>query len=597
MESLNSVKVKVETAFTLSAAELAALESQMEETMGRKPELEVAVNPELLAGMRLRVGNQVIDGTVTRLLEQFREKLYAENQTALQQEISLADLNAYFRKHFERYDGKVRTVELGTVIQLGDGIANVSGLSGVMVGELVEFEHGIFGLVLNLERNKSGCIVFGNDALIKEGETVRRTGRFVEVPVGDALLGRVVNPLGMPIDGKGPIRAEAYRPVEAAAPGIIERQPVNEPLETGLKSIDAMIPIGRGQRELIIGDRRTGKTTIAIDTILNQKDKGVICIYVAIGQKASTIASIVGALEQHGALDYSIVVAASASEPAPLQYLAPYAGCAMGERFMYNGKHVLIVYDDLTKHAIAYRSLSLLLRRPPGREAYPGDIFYLHGRLLERAAKLSGKMGGGSMTALPIVETQEGDISAYIPTNVISITDGQIFLEEDLYHAGVRPAVNVGFSVSRVGGAAQMPLMKQVAGNLRIDLAQYRELSSFAQLGSQLDKTMQARLERGQKIVEILKQGQYELQPMADQVLMIYAVSNGYLDDVAAEDIKTFEVGLLNHVHHFNPSLVKRLSTGDKLNDEAHNEIDKAIAAFKATMSHSAVTAGGGING
>ncbi|MEK9145750.1 MAG: F0F1 ATP synthase subunit alpha, partial [Elusimicrobiota bacterium] len=444
------------------------------------------------------------------------------------------EITGVILKQLDDYEGKTEVGEEGFVLQVGDGIARVWGLANAMAGELLELPHGVFGMVLNLEKENVGCVLMGKDELIREGDPVRRTGRIMQVPVGDALIGRVVSPLGQPLDGKGPIRSTGFRPVEVIAPGVVDRQPVNVPLQTGLKAIDAMIPIGRGQRELIIGDRQTGKTAIAIDAIINQKDspRRPVCIYVAVGQKQSTVANVVKTLEDHGAMEYSIVVSASAAEPAPLLYIAPYSGCAMGEEFLWSGRDVLIIYDDLSKHAQAYRQLSLLLRRPPGREAYPGDVFYLHSRLLERACKLSEKNGGGSLTALPIIETQAGDVSAYIPTNVISITDGQIYLETGLFYSGVRPAVNVGLSVSRVGGAAQTKAMKQVAGKLRLDLAQYNELAAFAQFGSDLDKTSQQQLARGQRMVELLKQDQYEPMTVAEQVCVLFAGITGVLDDV-----------------------------------------------------------------
>ncbi len=451
------------------------------------------------------------------------------------------EISAILKEEIEKYAVTSELSESGVVLSVGDGISRIFGLENCMAGELLEFESGVWGMALNLETDNVGCVILGDDRDIKEGDKVRRTGRVVEVPVGDALIGRVVTSLGQPIDGKGPIVTDRRRPVEYPAPGIIDRQPVDTPLQTGIKAIDAMIPIGRGQRELIIGDRQTGKTALAIDTILNQKDQDVICVYVGIGQKESTIAGIVRILEEHDAMAYTIVVAASASEPAPLQYLAPYAGCAMGEEFRDQGRDVLIVYDDLSKHAVAYRAMSLLLRRPPGREAYPGDVFYLHSRLLERAARIADEKGGGSLTALPIIETLAGDISAYIPTNVISITDGQIFLESDLFFSGVRPAVNVGLSVSRVGGAAQIKAMRQVAGTMRLDLAQYRELAAFAQFGSDLDKATQARLARGARTVEILKQPQYQPMPVEEQVAVIFAVTRGFVDDMEFSQVRDFE--------------------------------------------------------
>jgi F-type H+-transporting ATPase subunit alpha len=456
------------------------------------------------------------------------------------------EITRIFKERLEGVSLSTETKEVGSVLQVGDGIARVHGLGNAVAGEMLAFPHGVVGIVLNLERESVGVVLLGESTLIKEGDEVRRTGRIMEVPVGDGMIGRVVNALGQPIDGKGPIASARSRPIEVVAPGVVERQPVREPLQTGIKAIDAMIPIGRGQRELIIGDRQTGKTAIAIDAIINQKNdpQRPVCIYVAIGQKQSTVAQVVQKLTDHGAMDYTVVVAATASEPAPLQFVAPYAGCAIGEEFMWAGQSVLVVYDDLSKHAAAYRQLSLLLRRPPGREAFPGDVFYLHSRLLERACKLSDKNGGGSITALPVIETQAGDVSAYIPTNVISITDGQIYLEANLFYSGVRPAVNVGLSVSRVGGSAQVKAMKQVAGKLRLDLAQYNELAAFAQFGSDLDKASQAQLARGQRLVEILKQGQYEPLPVAQQVALIFAATNGFLDDLSLESLLRFETGL-----------------------------------------------------
>ena len=456
-------------------------------------------------------------------------------------ELKSEKISEVIRSQIKYYENAIIQNETGTVLTVGDGIARVSGLANCMSGELLEFQDGSFGMAQNLEENSVSAVLFGSDVGIQEGQTVKRTGRVVSVPVGEALLGRVVNAIGQPIDGAGPIASQEYRAVESPAPGIIERQPVKEPMQTGIKAIDSMIPIGRGQRELIIGDRQTGKTTIALDTILNQKGKDVICIYVAIGQKRSTVTALVNTLKEAGAMDYTIVVAATASEPSPLQYLAPYAGCAMGEFFMNRGQHVLIVYDDLSKHAVAYRAISLLIRRPPGREAYPGDVFYLHSRLLERAAKLSAEKGAGSMTALPIIETQAGDVSAYIPTNVISITDGQIFLETELFHSGVMPAVNPGISVSRVGGNAQVKAMKKVAGTLKLIYSQYRELQSFAQFGSDLDADTKARLAQGERIVEVLKQGKSSPVPVEKQVAVLYAVVNNLLTQIPVEEIRAFE--------------------------------------------------------
>src|SRR4026208_2143818 len=468
-------------------------------------------------------------------------------------EIRASEINEIIRKQIENFETGVTVTEVGTVIKLGDGIAELHGLEKVMAGELLEFPHEVRGLALNLEEDKVGAALFGDFQTIKEGDLVKRTGRIIQVPVGDALVGRVVDVLGNPIDDRGPIVTEHYYPVERIAPGVIDRQPVKEPLQTGLKAIDSMVPIGRGQRELIIGDRQTGKTAVAVDTIINQKGKDVICIYVAIGQKASTVAQVVKTLKDFGAMEYTIVVKATASDPAAMQFLAPYSGAAMGEYFRDNGKHALTIYDDLSKQAAAYRENSLLLRRPPGREAYPGDVFYLHSRLLERAAKLSDAKGGGSLTSLPIIETQAGDISAHIPTNLISITDGQIFLEADLFHSGVRPAINVGNSVSRVGGSAQTKAMKQGAGTLRLDLAQYRDLAAFAQFGSDLDKATQAQLSRGQRLTEILKQPQYSPMPVEQQVLIIWTATKGLIDDVAIEDLKKFEQGLQAFVENSRP--------------------------------------------
>ena len=471
--------------------------------------------------------------------------------------------------------------EVGTVLSVGDGIARVHGLERVMAGELVQFPHNVAGLALNLEEDSVGVVLLGEYQAIKEGDEVRRTGVIMSVPVGPALVGRVVNPLGVPVDGKGPINSTERYPIERIAPGVVDRKPVKEPLQTGIKAIDSMIPIGRGQRELIIGDRQTGKTAIAIDTIINQKGKDVVCIYVAIGQKKSTVAQVVKTLEENGAMDYTIVVSASASEAAPLQYLAPYGGCAMGEYFLYNGKHALLIYDDLSKHAQAYREISLLLRRPPGREAYPGDVFYLHSRLLERAAKMSDEKGGGSLTALPFIETQAGDVSAYIPTNVISITDGQIFLETDLFHSGVRPAVNVGISVSRVGGSAQIRAMRAVSGTLRLDLAQYRELAAFSQFGSDLDKVTQAQLNRGRRLVEILKQPQYSPMRVGLQVVSVFAGTQGILDNLNVDAVRPFEAALHQHLSDENPELIDRIEKATKWDEAISGDVKKAIQAFK----------------
>src|SRR5690625_870822 len=491
------------------------------------------------------------------------------------------EISAILKQQIEFFEADVEIQNVGTVIMVGDGIARVWGLEEAMAGELLEFPGEVYGMALNLEEDNIGAVILGPYSHIKEGDTVKRTGRIVEVPVGDALIGRVVNPLGQPLDGKGPIETDKFRPIESPAPGVIDRKSVFEPLQTGLKAIDSMVPIGRGQRELIIGDRQTGKTAVAIDAVINQKGGDVICIYVAIGQKASTVAGIVETLEKHGAMEYSIVVSATASEPAPLLYMAPYAGTAMGEEFMFEGKHVLVIYDDLSKQAAAYRELSLLLRRPPGREAFPGDVFYLHSRLLERAAKLSDELGGGSLTALPIIETQAGDISAYIPTNVISITDGQIFLESDLFYAGVRPAINVGRSVSRVGGDAQVRAMRRVAGTLRLELSQFRELAAFAQFGSDLDRATQARLIRGERTVEILKQGQYAPMPVQEQVVSIFAATNGYLDDMELNEVLPFEAGLLEFVKNEHPHVLEQIASTGQLSEEQQEELKSVIEQFK----------------
>ncbi|MGI6366586.1 MAG: F0F1 ATP synthase subunit alpha [Bacillota bacterium] len=491
------------------------------------------------------------------------------------------EISSIIKKQIESYRADVDISEMGTVVYIGDGIARIHGLQKAMAGELLEFPNSVFGMVLNLEEDNVGAVILGDYTGIKEGDTVKRTGRITQVPVGGSLIGRVVNALGQPVDGKGPIQAETFRNIESPAPGVTRRRSVHQALQTGIKALDSMVPIGRGQRELIIGDRGTGKTALAIDTIINQRDSDVYCIYVAIGQKNSTVAGVVDVLRKTGAMDYTTVVVATASEPAPMLYIAPYAGCAMGEHFMYNGKHVLVVYDDLSKHAVAYREMSLLLRRPPGREAYPGDVFYLHSRLLERAAKLDDERGGGSLTALPIIETQAGDISAYIPTNVISITDGQIFLETDLFFAGVRPAVNVGFSVSRVGGSAQIKAMRKVAGRLRLDLAQFRELEAFAQFGTDLDKTTQARINRGRRISEILKQGQYAPLPVAKQVMIIYAAINGYLDDIELNRISRFEQEFYRFLDQHRPQLAEEINKTGQLSDETEAALKQAIQEFK----------------
>lgn len=495
------------------------------------------------------------------------------------------EISSVIKELIKNYDKKLDTVEVGSIIEVGDGIARVYGLDNAMAGELLELPGGVYAMALNLEQDNIGCVLLGSDKNLKEGDPVKRTGRIVEVPAGEALIGRVVNSLGQAIDGKGKIESKKYRPIEANAPGIIDRKSVSEPLQTGIKTIDSIIPIGRGQRELIIGDRQTGKTAIAIDTIINQKDQDVICIYVAIGQKNSTVAQLVNVLEEHGAMDYTIVVSSSASELAPLQYIAPYAGTAMAEEFMYAGKDVLIIYDDLSKHAVAYRSMSLLLRRPPGREAYPGDVFYLHSRLLERSAKLSDKLGGGSITALPIIETQAGDISAYIPTNVISITDGQIFLEGQLFFSGQRPAVNAGLSVSRVGGAAQIKAMKKVSSGIKLELAQYRELLAFAQFGSELDKDTADKLNHGQRIMEILKQAQYKPLKVEEEVMILFAVTNRYLDDIPVDRVKAFENDFLEYMENTSSGTAKKILEKKELTDEIKEELKLKIEEFKNTFN------------
>jgi F-type H+-transporting ATPase subunit alpha len=503
--------------------------------------------------------------------------------------IKADEITKILRDQIANYDQSVAVEEVGTVISVGDGIARIHGLEKVMSGEMLEFPHGVVGIALNLEEDQVGAVLLGEYTAIQEGETVKRTRSIMSAPVGDALIGRVVNPLGVPLDGKGSIGTEHSSPIERIAPGVVDRQPVREPLQTGIKAIDSMIPIGRGQRELIIGDRQTGKTAVILDTIINQKGGDVICIYCAIGQKRSTIAQVVKILTDAGAMDYTMVVAASATEPATLQYIAPFAACAMGEFFRDSGRHAICFYDDLSKHAQAYREISLLLRRPPGREAFPGDVFYLHSRLLERAAKLNDKLGGGSLTALPVIETQAGDVSAYIPTNVISITDGQIYLEADLFNSGVRPAINVGLSVSRVGGNAQISAMKKVAGTLRLDLAQYRELAAFAQFGSELDKATQAQLARGQRLVELLKQDQFVPLPVEKQVVVIFAGTNGYLDDVAAPDVRRFESELLAFVDAHCGSMLSKLAQRQKLDDEILGELKKSITDFKERFATQAV--------
>ena len=538
-------------------------------------ELDVSVDPALIGGLTIETGDTVFDGSLSGMLRRAEEELSSASSAE-------GELSAALREKLGAIEGGMNVYQIGHVASLSDGICSVTGLSDVMAGEMLAFRGALRGMVMDLREGSVGVALLGNYDELREGDTVLRTRRVMEVPVGEAMLGRVVDTLGRPVDGKGEIRAEGTRPVESPAPGVIERRPVSVPMMTGITAIDSLIPIGRGQRELIIGDRQTGKTAIAVDTILNQRGKDMICIYVAIGQKESTVASVVDRLEKNGAMDYTIVVCANASEPAPMLYLAPYAGAAMGEYFMYKGRDVLIIYDDLSKQAVAYREISLLLHRPPGREADPGDGFYLHSRRLERAARLTEEAGGGRMTALPIIETQAGDISAYIPTNVISITDGQIFLETDLFNAGVRPAVNVGLSVSRVGGAAQLGAMKQVAGRLRMDLAQYRELAAFSQFGSDLDKTTRATLHRGDRMTELLKQGQYAPMSAADQIISIYSAAEGFCDGVELRDIARYEAGLIPYVHTQFPEFEELVLSGKKLDRDQLARLREVIGAYTA---------------
>jgi F-type H+-transporting ATPase subunit alpha len=508
-------------------------------------------------------------------------------------DIRAEEISKIIRDQIGSHAVQVDVAEVGSVISLGDGIARVHGIERAMAGEMLEFEHGVFGIALNLEEDSVGAVLLGDYREIKEGDSVKRTGRIISVPVGDEMLGRVVNALGQPIDGKGPIQTKQFLPIERLAPGVVERQPVKEPLQTGLKAIDGMVPIGRGQRELIIGDRQTGKTAVAVDAIINQRDTGVICIYNAIGQKQSTVAQVVRTLEEYGAMSYTIVVAAAASDPAPMLYISPYSACAIGEFFRDSGRHALVVYDDLSKHAQAYREISLLLRRPPGREAYPGDVFYLHSRLLERAAKLNVSLGGGSLTALPIIETQAGDLSAYIPTNVISITDGQIFLESDLFHQGIRPAINVGNSVSRVGGSAQIRAMRQVAGSLRLDLAQYRELAAFAQFGSSdLDKATQQQLNRGARLVEILKQPQYQPLAVEKQVVIVYVATKGFLDSVAIEDVRRYEEDLYRFLETRHPRVLTTIAEKKIIDDDLKGALEAALKEFGQQFGAQRASAG-----
>lgn len=570
----------------LGQEELNQLAGKLTELMGQTPPIRMQVNPRLLAGLILRAGDTALDGTLNRQLKELQQSLSArtveqDRVEAMRAETLLSEL----REAIEAYQPEPQMEDIGVVEYSGDGVARISGLSRARMSELVEFENGVLGMVLNLEDDHVGVIILGHDEEVRAGASVRLVGRIIDIPVGEGMLGRVVNAVGDPIDGRGPVQTSNRRPIESIAPGIAERVPVDTPLQTGIKTIDSIIPIGRGQRELIIGDRQTGKTALAIDTIINQKDTGVICIYVAIGQKNSTVAQVVDTLRDKGAMDYTVVVAATASDPVTMQYIAPYSGCAIGEEFMSQGKDVLIVYDDLSKHAVAYRTMSLLLRRPPGREAYPGDIFYLHSRLLERSARLSPALGGGSMTALPIVETLAGDISAYIPTNIISITDGQIFLETDLFFAGIRPAINVGLSVSRVGGAAQIPAMKKLAGPLKLQLAQYRDLASFAKFGAELDKASTAQLAKGERIVALLKQPRFSPLPVEEQVFLIYTMNNGGFDDVPVEEIPAYERKLLKYVKTHYSQVLKTIREQKKLDDALESAMQTAIAQAKASLS------------
>ncbi len=587
----NGIVVHVRTAKPLGTDEYNDIEKLVKSRHGDDARLEVEVDPGLIGGIVMRVGDKIVDGSALRQLGSLKKWLkkssHAEFSYNGVDRRERADLRGpgmveAMKSLLADYEIEIRVDDVGTVISVGDGVARVSGLERAGLGELLIFPNEIYGMVLDLDYDSVGCILFGGDEGIKAGDVVRLTKKIAEVPVGDELIGRVVNALGVPIDAKGPVRARKKRPVEAPAPGIAEREPVHEPLETGIKAIDSLIPIGKGQRELIIGDRQTGKTAIAVDAILNQKGKDVICIYVAIGQKASTIAQLVSTLEEHGAMEYTIVVSAPASDSPALQYIAPYAGCAMAEEFMYGGKDVLIVYDDLSKHAVAYREMSLLLRRPPGREAYPGDIFYLHSRLLERAANLRDDIGG-SITALPIVETLAGDLSAYIPTNVISITDGQIFLETDLFYAGVRPAINVGLSVSRVGGDAQIEAMRKLAGPLRLMLAQYREIEAFSQFGADLDKSTLAQLSRGERIVELLKQPRFTPIPQEEQVVLLYALSKNYFDDIPVGEIHWAEKELLLFVREKYGSILRHINDAGSIK-EISNELDAALEDFFGTV-------------
>ena len=578
MNELKKLEISVSSAEPLSEEEMKKITQILCETF---ISCRNEVDKDLIGGVRMRVGDTVYDGTLSHSLDRLTQDV---ERNTLQNDSETQSIAEGIRKKLAAASTDIDVFQTGEVISVSDGICRVSGLADVMAGEMLDFPGDLRGMVMDLDSENVGVVLLGNYEHVQEGTSVRRTGRIIEVPVGDCMIGRVVDALGRPVDGKGPINATEHRAIESPAPSVLNRKSVSVPLQTGIKAIDALVPIGRGQRELIIGDRQTGKTAIAIDTILNQKGKDVLCIYVAIGQKESTVASVVENLRSHGAMDYTTVVCAHASEPAPMLYIAPYAGAAIGEHFMYAGRDVLIIYDDLSKQAVAYREISLLLQRPPGREAYPGDVFYLHSRLLERAARLSDELGGGSMTALPIIETQAGDISAYIPTNVISITDGQIFLETDLFHSGVRPAINVGLSVSRVGGAAQLGAMKQVAGRLRMDLAQYRELASFAQFGSDLDKSTRQTLDRGAHMTELLKQPQYSPMDAADQVIGIFAAAEGYTDEIEMKDMARFESQLIDTVHRAIPELRAEIHSGKKLAPERLTQLRGVIEEFKKTF-------------
>lgn len=580
------IAVVLTTAKELTVSEKDEVAKAIEEKTGYRVYMETVVDPSIIGGSIVKAGDQIFDSSIKRQMEKVGEAMKSassEGQT-LEQPQSITDSLA---KTVSETKLDVDLEEVGVIQKVGDGIATVTGLNNAMAGELVELKGGVSGMVQNLRPGDVGIVLMAGETTVKEGDIVRRTGKLMEVPVGDGLLGRVVSPLGAPIDGKGEIKYDQTRPIEAQSPGIADRKSVDVPLQTGIKAIDSMVPIGRGQRELIIGDRGTGKSAVAIDTIINQKGTGVICIYVAIGQKASTVARLTRTLEKYGAKDYTIVVAATASDSAPLQYLAPYAGVTMGEYFMDQGKDVLIVYDDLSKHAVAYRAMALLLRRPPGREAYPGDVFYLHSRLLERAARRNEAAGGGSITALPIIETLAGDVSGYIPTNVISITDGQIYLETDLFYAGIRPAINVGLSVSRVGGSAQIKAMKSVAGTLRLDLAQYRELAAFAQFGSDLDKATKAQLDRGVRMTELLKQPQYSPLPVEKQVISLYAGTKGYIDDIAVADVNRFEDELFKYIDTVAPEIAQDIVTNKKITDANEEALKKALEDFKQNFAAS----------